>query len=94
MVSSARMRRTFISRISPEKRAQALQTISDRADHLARLVDAYRDALIRVSPNAPEVGGKIGQLLLAPLGLHGGYAMWCDIVSGQAEDRHVAGSGL
>ena len=29
-------------------------------------------------------------LLLAPLGLHGGYAMWCDIVSGQAEDRHVA----
>lgn len=26
-------------RISPEKRTQALQTISDRADHLARLVD-------------------------------------------------------
>ena len=42
-----------------------------RAD-LARLVDAYRDALIRVSPNAPEVGGKIGQLLLAPLGLPAG----------------------
>lgn len=35
-----------------------------------------------------------GLLLLAPLGLHGGYAMWCDIVSGQAEDRHAAGSGL
>jgi CHAT domain-containing protein/predicted negative regulator of RcsB-dependent stress response len=42
-----------------------------RAD-LARLVDAYRDALIRVSPNAPEVGGKIGQLLLAPLELPAG----------------------
>ena len=42
-----------------------------RAD-LARLVDAYRDALIRVSPNAAEVGGKIGQLLLAPLDLPAG----------------------
>ena len=31
-------------------------------------------------------------LLLAPLGLHGGYVMWCDIVSGSAEDRHAAGS--
>lgn len=31
-------------------------------------------------------------LLLAPLGLHGGYAMWSDIVTGQAEDRHVADS--
>lgn len=37
-----------------------------RAD-LARLVDAYRDALIRISPNAPAVSDKIGQLLLAPL---------------------------
>lgn len=31
-------------------------------------------------------------LLIAPLSLHGGYAMWCDIVSAQAEDRHVAHS--
>ncbi|MCR6496641.1 CHAT domain-containing protein [Thermomonas sp. S9] len=37
-----------------------------RAD-LARLVDAYRDALIRISPNAQAVSDKIGQLLLAPL---------------------------
>lgn len=37
-----------------------------RAD-LVRLVDAYRNALIRVSPNAPAVSDKIGQLLLAPL---------------------------
>ena len=35
-----------------------------------------------------------GLLLLAPLGLHGGYAMWCDVVSGPAEDRHAAGSHL
>lgn len=35
-----------------------------------------------------------GLLLLAPLGLHGGYAMWCDIVSAQAEDGHAAGSGF
>lgn len=42
-----------------------------RAD-LARLVDAYRDALIRVSPNASEVGGKIGQLLLEPLAVPAG----------------------
>lgn len=42
-----------------------------RAD-LVRLVDAYRDALIRVSPNAPAVSDKIGQLLLAPLGIPAG----------------------
>ncbi|WP_256645151.1 CHAT domain-containing protein [Thermomonas paludicola] len=42
-----------------------------RAD-LARLVDAYRDALIRVSPNAAAVSDKIGQLLLAPLGVPAG----------------------
>lgn len=34
---------------------------------LIRLVDAYRDALIRLSPSAPSVSDKIGQLLLAPL---------------------------
>ena len=34
---------------------------------LARLVDAYRDALIKMSSSAPEVGDKIGQLLLVPL---------------------------
>ena len=33
-------------------------------------------------------------LLIAPLGLHGSYAMWCDIASGQAEDGHAAGSCL
>lgn len=42
-----------------------------RAD-LARLVDAYRDALIRISPNAQAVSDKIGQLLLAPLQLPAG----------------------
>ena len=34
---------------------------------LARLVDAYRDALIKLSSSAPAVGDKIGQLLLVPL---------------------------
>ncbi|RZA17632.1 MAG: CHAT domain-containing protein [Lysobacteraceae bacterium] len=34
---------------------------------LARLVDAYRDALIKLSPGAEQVGDRIGQLLLAPL---------------------------
>ena len=29
-------------------------------------------------------------LILPPVGLHGSYAMWRDIVSGQTEDRHVA----
>lgn len=46
-------------------------TALPRAD-LVRLVDAYRDALIRVSPNAPGVSDKIGQLLLAPLDLPAG----------------------
>ncbi|WP_374248905.1 CHAT domain-containing protein [Thermomonas sp.] len=45
-----------------------------RAD-LARLVDAYRDALIRVSPNAQAVSDKIGQLLLAPLGVPAGQRL-------------------
>ena len=39
---------------------------------LARLVDAYRDALIKLNPNAAGVGEKIGQLLLAPLGVDAG----------------------
>ncbi|HSD18241.1 MAG TPA: CHAT domain-containing protein [Thermomonas sp.] len=44
-----------------------------RAD-LARLVDAYRDALIGVKP-AMEVGDKIGSLLLAPLQVPAGKRM-------------------
>lgn len=39
-----------------------------RAD-LARLVDAYRDALIKLNPNAAAIGDQIGTLLLAPLGV-------------------------
>lgn len=42
-----------------------------RAD-LVRLVDAYRDALIKLSPAAKDVGDKIGQLLLAPLAVPAG----------------------
>jgi CHAT domain-containing protein len=45
-----------------------------RAD-LVRLVDAYRDALIRLSPNAQAVSDKIGQLLLAPLNVPAGKRM-------------------
>ena len=39
---------------------------------LARLVDAYRDTLIRLNPNATGIGDQIGQLLLAPLGIEAG----------------------
>lgn len=39
-----------------------------RAD-LGRLVDAYRDALIKLNPKAAGIGDQIGQLLLAPLGI-------------------------
>ena len=39
---------------------------------LARLVDAYRDALIKLNPNASGIGDQIGQLLLAPLGIDAG----------------------
>ena len=39
---------------------------------LARLVDAYRDALIKLNPNAAQVGEKIGALLLAPLEIPAG----------------------
>ena len=42
-----------------------------RAD-LARLVDAYRDALIQLNPNAKAIGDKIGALLLAPLDIPAG----------------------
>ena len=45
-----------------------------RAD-LARLVDAYRDALIKLNPNAAQVGEKIGALLLAPLEIPAGKRM-------------------
>ena len=39
---------------------------------LARLVDAYRDTLIKLNPNASGIGDQIGQLLLAPLGIDAG----------------------
>ena len=39
---------------------------------LARLVDAYRDALIKLNPNASGIGDQIGSLLLAPLGIEAG----------------------
>lgn len=42
-----------------------------RAD-LGRLVDAYRDALIKLNPKAAGIGDQIGQLLLAPLGVASG----------------------
>jgi CHAT domain-containing protein len=45
-----------------------------RAD-LVRLVDAYRDALIKLNPNASQVGEKIGALLLAPLDIPSGKRM-------------------
>ena len=40
---------------------------------LARLVDAYRDALIKLNPNAAGIGDQIGKLLLAPLGIEAGH---------------------
>ncbi|RZA21303.1 MAG: CHAT domain-containing protein [Lysobacteraceae bacterium] len=43
-----------------------------KRDDLARLVDAYRDALIKLNPNASRIGDQIGQLLLAPLGIEAG----------------------
>ena len=46
-------------------------TALKRAD-LVRLVDAYRDALIKLNPNAGKIGDQIGQLLLAPLGIPAG----------------------
>ena len=39
---------------------------------LVRLVDAYRDTLIRLNPNASAIGDQIGELLLAPLGIPAG----------------------
>lgn len=45
-----------------------------RAD-LVRLVDAYRDALVRLNPNAARIGDQIGQLLLAPLDLPAGQRL-------------------
>ena len=43
-----------------------------KRDDLARLVDAYRDTLIKLNPNAAKIGDQIGQLLLAPLGIEAG----------------------
>jgi CHAT domain-containing protein len=42
---------------------------------LVRLVDAYRDALIKLNPNAAGIGNQIGQLLLKPLGIDAGKRM-------------------
>ena len=52
-------------------REASFPTALKRAD-LARLVDAYRDALIKLNPNAAKIGDQIGQLLLAPLGIEAG----------------------
>ena len=52
-------------------REATLPVAVKRAD-LARLVDAYRDALIKLNPNASAVGEKIGTLLLAPLDIPAG----------------------
>jgi CHAT domain-containing protein len=49
----------------------AFPTALPRND-LARLVDAYRDALIKLNPNAAGIGDQIGKLLLAPLGIEAG----------------------
>ena len=43
-----------------------------KREDLARLVDAYRDALIKLNPNAAKLGDQVGQLLLAPLGIPAG----------------------
>lgn len=51
-------------------REATLPVAVKRAD-LARLVDAYRDALINLKP-ATDVGDKIGTLLLAPLDIPAG----------------------
>ena len=51
-------------------REATLPVAVKRAD-LARLVDAYRDALINLKP-AMDVGDKIGTLLLAPLDIPAG----------------------
>ena len=52
-------------------REATFPTALKRAD-LARLVDAYRDTLIKLNPNAAKIGDQIGQLLLAPLGVEAG----------------------
>jgi CHAT domain-containing protein len=52
-------------------REASFATALKRAD-LVRLVDAYRDALIKLNPNAGRIGEQIGQLLLAPLGIPAG----------------------
>ena len=51
---------------------EAAFPVALKRDDLARLVDAYRDALIKLNPNAAKIGDQIGQLLLAPLGIEAG----------------------
>ncbi|MEO6227330.1 MAG: CHAT domain-containing protein, partial [Thermomonas sp.] len=55
-------------------REVAFTTALPRKD-LVRLVDAYRDSLIRLNPNASRSGDQIGKLLLAPLGIPAGKRM-------------------
>ena len=58
--------------LSPEGvREVTFSTALPRKD-LARLVDAYRDALIKLNPNASGIGDQIGALLLKPLGIPAG----------------------
>jgi CHAT domain-containing protein len=58
--------------LTPEGvREASFATALPRKD-LVRLVDAYRDALIRLNPNAAGIGDQIGQLLLKPLGIPAG----------------------
>ncbi|QIL20911.1 CHAT domain-containing protein [Thermomonas sp. HDW16] len=51
---------------------EATFPVALKRDDLARLVDAYRDTLIKLNPNAAKIGDQIGQLLLAPLGIEAG----------------------
>jgi CHAT domain-containing protein len=52
-------------------REVAFPTALPRKD-LARLVDAYRDTLIKLNPNASGIGDQIGKVLVEPLGLEAG----------------------
>src|SRR5690606_5539296 len=58
--------------LSPEGVREATFGTALKREDLARLVDAYRDALIKLNPNAEKIGDQIGQLLLAPLHLPAG----------------------
>jgi len=58
--------------LSPEGVREAVFSTSLPRKDLVRLVDAYRDALIRLNPNASGIGDQIGELLLKPLGIPAG----------------------